>query len=187
MWLFRYDLTNTAALPAGTKYIKISFPTDFEAKDPGEQYTDDTNGVVLGHVNLTFSTPDSITISDTSPAAPAFAASSIKDGASDTALDTDSITLVFNNVMNAQTVNASTISINNGLGISSITPLDNNKTYRIAFDAHYGAIQPIRCRFPAESRQRMVRQLRPPQSALQQKTPTAAHSTILQLITVMYT
>lgn len=134
-WLFRYDLTNTAALPAGTKYIKISFPTDFEAKDPGEQYTDDTNGVVLGHVNLTFSTPDSITISDTSPAAPAFAASSIKDGASDTALDTDSITLVFNNVMNAQTVNASTISINNGLGISSITPLDNNKTYRIAFDA----------------------------------------------------
>lgn len=116
----------------------------------------------------------------------AFAASSIKDGASDTALDTDSITLVFNNVMNAQTVNASTISINNGLGISSITPLDNNKTYRIAFNAALRGNTAYTLSLSGGIEAADGTAIAPPQSALQQKTPTAAHLTILQRITVMY-
>lgn len=129
-YLYRYDLTNAALLPAGTKYIKIAFPTDFEKAD-----NDDKNGVVLGHVNLTFSKAKTVHVDDASPAAPTFVTSSIQDGAQDVSLATDGITLVFNKVMDAETVNTDTISIDNGLGVSSVTPLDSNKTYRVAFDA----------------------------------------------------
>ena len=128
-WLYRYDLTNTTALPAGTKYIKIAFPTDFEAAA-----NDDTNGVVLGHVNLTFSKPDGIAMADESPAAPAFVASSIENGAADVALDTQGVTLVFNRAMDPQTVNADTVRVSGGAGIASITPADSNKTYVVTFD-----------------------------------------------------
>ena len=127
-WTYRYDLENAAPIPAGTKYIKIAFPTDFEAAT-----NDDVNANLVGNVELTFIKPATASVIEESPAdVPSLLASYPSDKSVNNELD-DDILLVFDKAMNTASV-ISGVTVDKA-SITNIIPSADGKSFIVKPDA----------------------------------------------------